>query len=125
VSLSQPTTTFRDLFVRQGMVWGVANLTEHIAVEAFYQYDWERVPLPPVGWFFSGDDLLGIDTNVAFEGFGAFSDLGTDLDAAFNPTKRSLGFDPDFMKLASSGRDEPGDQGQFGITRSWCPKATT
>jgi hypothetical protein len=116
VSLSQPTTTFRDLFVRQGMIWGVANLTEHIAVEAFYQYDWEPVPLPPVGWFFSGDDLLGIETNVAFEGFGAFSDQGTDLDAAFNPTNQPLGFDPDFMKLLSSGRDEPGDQGQFGLT---------
>jgi hypothetical protein len=116
VSALQPTATFRDLFVRQGMIWGVANLTETVAVEAFYQYDWEPVALPPVGWFFSGDDLLGVDTNVAFEGFGAFSDRGTDLDAAFDPMNGPLGFDPDFMKLFSGGRDRPRDQGQFGVT---------
>jgi hypothetical protein len=130
VALTQPTTTARDLFVRQGMLWGVANLTESVAVEAlwgvanltesvaveaFYQYDWEPVNLPPVGWLFSADDLLGVDTNVAFEGFGAFSDQGTDLDAAFSPTNQSLGFDPDFMKIFAGGRDEPNDQGQFGV----------
>jgi hypothetical protein len=115
VALTQPTTTFRDLFVRQGMVWGVANLTESLAVEAFYQYDWEPVGLPPVGWLFSADDLFGVDRNVAFEGFGAFSDQGTDLDAAFEPTNTPLGFDPDFMKIFSRGRDQPDDQGQFGL----------
>ena len=115
VAALQPTTTFRDVFVRQGMVWGVANVTETVAVEAFYQFDWEPVTLPPVGWFFSADDLLGVDMNVAFEGFGEFSDQGTDLDAAFNPTNQPLGFDPDFMKIFSAGRDDPDDQGQFGF----------
>jgi hypothetical protein len=93
----------------------VVNPTESIAVEAFYQYDWEPVNLPPVGWIFSADDLVGADLNVAFDGFGAFSDQGTDLDAAFDPTGQPLGFDPDFMKLFSSGRDEPDAQGQFGF----------
>ncbi len=115
VALAQPTTTARDLFVRQGMIWGVANPTEHIAVEAFYQYDWEPVALPPVGWFLSADDLIGVDTNLALDGFGAFSDRGTDLDAAFDPTGQPLGFDPDFMKIFSAGRDKPDDQGQFGF----------
>jgi hypothetical protein len=115
VALTQPATTSRDLFVRQGMLWGVANLTESVAVEAFYQFDWEPVNLPPVGWLFSADDLLGADTNVAFEGFGVFSDQGTDLDAAFDPTNQPLGFDPDFMKIFSAGRDEPNDHGQFGV----------
>ena len=114
VSLAQPTSSARDLFVRQGMLWGVANLSETIAVEAFYQYDWEPVALPPVGWFFSADDLIGAKLNAAFEGFGRFSDQGTDLDAAFSPTNRPLGFDPDFMKIFSGGRDEPDSQGQFG-----------
>jgi hypothetical protein len=114
-ALAQPTTTTRDLFVRQGMLWGVANLTETFAVEAFYQYDWEPVRLPPVGSYLSADDTVGVDLNVAFEGFGAFSDLGTDLDAAFQPTNQPLGFDPDFMKIFSAGRDEPDAQGQFGL----------
>lgn len=115
VAAAQPTTTARDLFVRQGMVWGVANLTETVAVEAFYQYEWEPVALPPVGSFLSADDLFGTDPNAAFSGFGAFSDQGTDLDAAFSPTLQPLGFDPDFLKVPGGRRDEPDDQGQFGI----------
>ncbi len=125
-ALAQPTTTARDLFVRQGMIWGVASPTENIAVEAFYQYDWEPVALPPVGWFFSADDLVGTDLNLALDGFGAFSDQGTDLDAAFNPTVQPLGFDRKFMKIFSSGRDKPDDQGQFGFAvQSFLPFLNT
>jgi hypothetical protein len=115
VALGQPTTTSRDLFVRQGMLWGVANLTEILAVEAFYQYAWKPVKLPPVGWLFSADDLVGAGLNKAFEGFGQFSDQGTDLDAAFHPTNQPLGFDPDFMKIPAAGRNTPDAQGQFGF----------
>ncbi len=59
VALAQPTSTARDTFVRQGMLWLAANATEMLAVEAFYQYDWEPVALPPVGWFFSANDRIG------------------------------------------------------------------
>jgi len=52
-ALSQPMTTAEDAFVRQGMLWGAANLTETIAVEGLYQYDWQEVRSAPVGWFFS------------------------------------------------------------------------
>ncbi len=114
-ALTQPTTTSRDVFVRQGMLWGVANFTESLAVEAFYQFDWQPVGLPPVGSLFSADDLLGADVNVAFDGFGQFSDQGTDLDAAFQPTNQPLPFDPNFMSIYSSGFDEPDAQGQFGL----------
>lgn len=115
VAVAQPTTTRRDIFVRQGMIWGVANPTENIAVEAFYQYDWEPVALPPVGWFFSADDLFGVDTNVGLDGFGAFSDQGTDLDAAFDPMNQPLGFDSEFMRIYPGSHHEPNAQGQFGF----------
>jgi len=114
-ALTQPTTTANDAYVRQGMIWGVVNASESVAFEAFYQYDWEPVALPPVGWFFSADDWLGADVNAAFEGFGRFSDLGTDLDAAFQPTNQPLGFDRDFMRLYPTSRDLPRNQGQFGF----------
>jgi hypothetical protein len=117
IAFLQPTTTGRDAFVRQGMLWVAANLTETIAIEGFYQYDWEEVRDAPVGWFFSGDDLIGSDgTGQAFSGFGRFSDLGTDLDARFGLTPGTLGFDRNFMKIPSRGRDTPDDQGQFGFT---------
>ena len=120
VAVSQPTTTARDIFVRQGMIWGAAILTEAIAVEAYYQYDWEPAVLSPTGSFFSANDLGGDDgIRPGFTGFGQFSDLGTDKTATFglpnDPQPPVGGFDPDFMKIPSAGRREPRDQGQFGV----------
>ncbi|MDJ0848341.1 MAG: DUF1302 domain-containing protein [Myxococcota bacterium] len=118
LALAQPTSTFRDVFRRQGMIWGVANLTESVAVEAFYQYDWEPVGLAPIGWFISPDDLVGGDGAAdAFEGLGLFSDQGTDLGEAFGATvPGGDSFDRDFMRIPKVGRNEPPDQGQFGFT---------
>ena len=46
VALGQPTSTARDLPIPQGMLWGAANLTETLAVEGFYQYEWKKVRVP-------------------------------------------------------------------------------
>ncbi len=117
-ALNEPATPARDVLTPQGMLWGAANLTRSVAVEAYYQYEWKRVRLPPVGSYFSANDLLGGDgLNVAMLGAGRFSDLGTDLDAAFALPSGTLGFDPDFFKLpGNGGTDTPGDHGQFGFT---------
>lgn len=129
VALSQPTATGRDVFVRQGMLWGAANLTETIAVEAFYQYRWEPVRLNPTGAFFSSNDLIGGDgMNAAVEGAGRYSDLGTDLDSEFGlpPGSSEGGFDPRFMHYLSGGRYEPSDQGQFGVAiQAFLPELNT
>jgi hypothetical protein len=117
-ALNVPATPARDVLIPQGMLWGAAALTNHIAVEAYYQYEWKAVQLPPVGSYFSNNDLSGGDgLNVAMLGAGKFSDLGTDLDTAFALPAGTLGFDPDFFKLPGSGGVErPSDQGQFGFT---------
>jgi len=117
-ALNQPATPARDVLIPQGMLWGAANFTKNVAVEAYYQYEWKRVGLPPVGSYFSTNDLFGGDgLNVAMLGAGRFSDLGTDLDAAFALPPGTLGFDPDFFKLpGNGGSDTPSDGGQFGVT---------
>jgi hypothetical protein len=119
-SLLQPTASTRDFFVPQGMIWAASNVTETLAIEAFYQYRWEEIIDPPVGWFFSANDLIGGDgPNFAMAGGGRFSDLGTDLDEAFpeeSMLSGPLGFDRTFMRIPSAGRRKPRDQGQFGVT---------
>lgn len=110
----------RDVELPQGMLWAAANVTETLAVEAFYQYKWRRVRTSPVGWYFSDNDVVGIDgLNAAMAGSGLFSDQGTDLDAAFGLPAGTLGFDPDFMRIRSGGTDAPSDQGQGGLTVQW------
>jgi hypothetical protein len=113
----RPASAARDLEIPQGMLWGAANLTEELAVEAFYQYEWQRVRSVPIGWYFSDNDVLGVDgLGAAMAGSGLFSDLGTDLDAAFRLPEGTLGFDPDFMRIPGDGSDTPSNQGQGGLT---------
>lgn len=117
-ALNVPATPARDVLIPQGMFWGAANLTTFIAVEGYYQYEWKRVRTPPVGSYFSTNDLLGGDgLNFAMLGAGRFSDLGTDLDTAFDLPAGTLGFDPNFFKLPGNGGVETAsDHGQFGFT---------
>ena len=118
-TLGQPVTPLRDRFIPLGMLWGAANVTDYVSIEGYYQYEWKPVTLPPVGSYFSSNDLLGGDgVNVAMLGAGQFSDLGTDLDAAFGLPAGTLGFDPDFMKLPGLHVDDAGDGGQFGFSVS-------
>ena len=72
---------------------------------------------PPVGWFFSDNDTVGADgLGAAMAGAGLFSDLGTDLDAAFRlPPARSASI-REFMRIPGRGSHEPSDQGQGGFT---------
>lgn len=53
----QPASRPIDLLTPQGMLWVAATLTETFAFEGYYQYDWKPVTLPPVGSFFSTNDL--------------------------------------------------------------------
>jgi hypothetical protein len=124
VALVQPVSTARDLPIPQGMLWGAASVTENVAVEGLYQYEWEKVRTPPVGWFFSTADLLGAEgLNYAMAGFGLFSDLGTNLDTAFGLPPGTLGFDPDFMRIFPRDSHSPTDGGQYGLAvRAFIPQ---
>jgi hypothetical protein len=116
VAVFQPARDARDTRTPQGMVWGVAQVTETFAVEGYYQYDWQGLRLPPVATFFSTSDLIGEGgLNFATIGRGQFSDQGTDLDAAYDLPAGTLGFDPDYFKYPELFRDDPRDGGQYGF----------
>ncbi len=117
VAALRPASSSRDVQVPQGMLWAAANLTETIAIEGYYQYDWKATRTPPVGWYFSDNDPVGDGRlNAAMAGAGRFSDLGTDLDSAFQLPAGTLGFDPEFMRIPGRGTHEPNSQGQGGFT---------
>jgi hypothetical protein len=117
VAAFRPASSARDVQIPQGMIWAAANLTEEIAIEGYYQYEWQRARTPPLGWFFSDNDTIGADgLGVAMAGDGLFSDLGTDLDSAFALPPGTLGFDRDFMRIPGFDGHGPSDQGQGGFT---------
>jgi len=113
----RPASSVRDVQIPQGMIWAAVNPTEVLAIEGYYEYDWDPARTPPIGWYFSDNDPVGSGgLGGAMLGNGLFSDLGTDLDAAFALPPGTLGFDADFMRIPGHGTDEPSDQGQFGVT---------
>ena len=115
VTVLQPASTRDDLRIPQRMAWFAANLTETFSFETYYQFEWEPVELPPVGWYFSNNDGLGGEGLHSWMfGNGAVSDLGTDLDEYFALPEGTLGFDEDFQRLPGRNRDKPSDTGQFG-----------
>lgn len=115
VTVLQPTSIQEDLRTPQRMVWFAANITETFSVEAFYQYEWEPVKLPPVGWYFSNLDAIGGEGLQSWMyDNGLTSDLGTDLDERFQLPAGTLGFDEDFQRLPGYNQDKPRDTGQYG-----------
>ena len=116
-ALFRPASSAEDVQIPQGMLWGAVNLTEEVAIEGFYQYEWQRVRTSPIGWFFSDNDAVGANgLGASMAGAGRYSDLGTDLDTAFDLPAGTLGFDPEFMRIPGIGTHEPSDQGQGGVS---------
>jgi hypothetical protein len=112
----QPARSRRDARLPQGMVWTAVNLTESFALEAFYQYEWRRVTLPPAGYFLSTSDVTGDGRRKFLQlGGGAVSDLGTDLDTAFGLPAGTLGFDPRYLQMPQRQDRRPRDGGQYGL----------
>jgi hypothetical protein len=115
VTVLQPASNRDDLRIPQRMLWAAANITQTFSMEAYYQYEWEPVEIPPVGWYFSNNDGVGGEgMNAWMYGGGEVSDLGTDLDEYFSLPDGTLGFDADFQRLPGKNRDKASDTGQFG-----------
>ena len=115
VTVLQPASKKEDLRTPQQMVWLALNVSMTFSMEAYYQFEWQPVELPPVGWYFSNNDGLGGEGLQSWMyGDGQTSDLGTDLDQRFGLPAGTLGFDENFQRLPGFNRDTPSDTGQYG-----------
>jgi hypothetical protein len=107
--LRVPGSELKEALVPQGMVYFNVSPTENFSVEAYYQYDWQKVVPDPVGTYFSTNDLAGRGGDKAMLGFGRWSDLGTD----WTPVGGS--FDPDFQFVPRGETQPAKDDDQYGI----------
>ncbi len=110
----------RNPRVPQGMLFGAASLTETVAVEAYYQVEWEPISIAPAGSFLSGSDVIGEGRDKFIQlGGGSYSDLGTDLDGTFELPAGTLGFDENFLQIPQLSDSEPDKSGQYGAALLW------
>ena len=127
-----PGSQIRDALRPVGMVSFSIAPTDALSFEAYYQYDWERTIIEPVGSYFSTNDFVGDGGRKVMLGFGgtAFSNsfIGSDRGTSFagltpliNAAIGSAGiaplvpFEPDFLGVLRAGDDRAKNGGEFGF----------
>ena len=98
----RPGAEIKEGLIPVSMFYVQQSLTDTLAVEAFYQLEWEKFALDNCGTFFAGDtSAKGCDRNVVG---------GTDLDP-----RRAAGY----RYLPRADDDEARDGGQWGVAMRW------
>jgi hypothetical protein len=107
--LRVPGSELKEALLPQGMAYFNVSPTSNLSVEAYYQYDWQRVKPDPAGTYFSTNDFATKGGTHVMLGFGEWSDLGTDFS--------SLGgaYDPDFNFVPRGPGKNAKDGGQYGL----------
>ena len=117
----QPTGEARDLRMPVGMLWGSLQFNPILAVEAYYQYEWQATVLPAAGTYLSTTDAMS--PGAIYAQAGPYPDQGTDVDAVFGLPPGTVGFVPNWSQAPRGSDQNPSDQGQFGISlRMLAPK---
>lgn len=130
--LNAPGAELKEAFRPQGMVWASLGVSESLSLEAFYQYDWKPIWVPPPGSFFATNDFAGFGgyQQNAQLGFNANPDINLDfLTAEYNrlgamiasgqtiPTETLVQLALAYPTKVTLVQDEmePEDGGQYGI----------
>ena len=138
--LRVPGAELREALVPVPLVSAAVELPWNLSLEGFYQLDWQKTVIDPVGTYFSVTDYVGPGAKKAvipIPGAG-ISDQGyrfgpltqainADLDqytgntdpvSETNPAVPHLdqrAFDPGFLNVARAKDSEPPDSGQWGV----------
>ena len=108
--LRVPGAELREALVAVPLVSAVVEATNNLSVEAFYQLDWEKTEIDPLGTYFSTTDYVGPGATRAFLNDPAIVAL-----LAANPRGPKLGDDPNFLVVPRGADREPTDSGQWGM----------
>ena len=140
--LRTPGAELREALEPVPLVSGSVAPTPNLSLEGFYQLDWKKTEIDPVGTYFSTNDYVGAGGNRAFfddprfsailpndegGGFGPlsaamnldFMAAGMDCQAT-SPTPTFAGehcqapFDSGFLSVTRAPDRNPGDSGQWG-----------
>ena len=137
--------TLDEVFTPVGMAFASVNLTDTISLEAYYQYEWDSVEIPPQGGFFSfldgGTPNIGIDPetdrtppvddgvpripedeidNIVGSFNSSFGGSAEDPYLLGAPVDNPLStITPTALTIPRLADDKPRDQGQYGVGLKW------
>ena len=111
--LRVPGAELKEALLPVGIVSASLGITDNVSLDAFYQYDYERILIDPPGSYFSTNDFAGNGGNCVALGFGAVPDYpllalsdGLTNTCAFAGTA--------IFSAPRSADDRPDEGGQYG-----------
>jgi len=137
--LRTPGAKIRDALVPVGIVSFSVAPTDALSFEAYYQYDWERTIIEPVGSYFSSNDFvgdggrkvmlgfggspfgttfIGSDRGTAFGAFSGLINADMAIGAGFVPGSAPTalaGYEADFLGVLRAPDDRADDGGEYGF----------
>jgi hypothetical protein len=114
--LRVPGWEIEEVQVPVGMALVSFDVIENVAVEAFYQYEWQNTEIDAAGTFWSTNDFAGIggtQANIGFGRIGENSDGTTACDPA-PPAPYPAQCVPYGSTVPRGQTVEPDDGGQYG-----------
>ena len=112
-ALRVPGAELREAYRPVGLGWLSLNLSRDIAIEAYYQFEWEETVIDPPGTYFSTNDFAGRGGSHVFLAFASFPDTGE------SPFFMQPPVDYPFMSVPRGADQEPEDGGQYGLALRW------
>ncbi len=126
VKLRTPGSELKEAFLPTSSVWASFELTKNASMEAFVQFNHDKIKLDPKGSYWSNNDFASDDATQVFVGFARRGDLtgravlnpiplptpgvGPLAQALYGP------FSPAAQVWAPRGADRPpSDWGQYGV----------
>lgn len=118
-----PTANTRDLLVREPMAWASFNFTENLSTQAFYQFGWKPVTIPPIGSYWSTNDVFGSGGHGQGYGvalFGKYREDPLDLAGQENRTAGNVWLLSGAGRTVYTAADHKArSQGEFGLSLNY------
>ena len=119
--LRVPGAELKEALLPVGMVSGALGVTDNFSIEAYWQYDYERIRIDPPGTFFSTNDFVGDGADFVnlTSAVPDYINLGTgliplkDLPAIFPPPL--TGVPGSALTALRSPDDRPDEGDEFGV----------
>lgn len=105
--LRMPGFQIEEVYEPAAMTVVNFDLTDEIAVEAFYQWEWRKTEIDAAGTYWATNDFVGIGGNAAEIGFGRCPE---------NSAPGACAFAPGGSAIPRAGDIEPQDGGQYGVS---------
>jgi hypothetical protein len=111
-----PGSDPRDVFQRVPLAVATTNVTENLSLLGFYQFGWKPVKVPPIGTYYSTNDILGSGNAYAALQNGKYREDPDNRIGVEERTQANANLISDAGRTVYvRQRREPHDGGEYGL----------